>query len=69
MSRSGTRSGSPRNRGRYANGIVPAFSVMCLASSAEISFLLGYEDPNSFFRAFHAWTGQTPERARAATVG
>ena len=35
-------------------------------SSAEISFLLGYDDPNSFFRAFHAWTGQTPERARAA---
>jgi len=35
-------------------------------SGAEISFLLGYEEPNSFFRAFHAWTGQTPEQARAA---
>jgi len=34
-------------------------------SSAEISFLLGFEDPNSFFRAFHAWTGTTPERARS----
>jgi AraC-like DNA-binding protein len=33
-------------------------------SGAEISFLLGYEDPNSFFRAFQQWTGQTPERAR-----
>ncbi len=33
-------------------------------SSAEISFLLGYDDPNSFFRAFHAWTGSTPETAR-----
>lgn len=33
-------------------------------SSAEISFLLGYDDPNSFFRAFHAWTGQTPEAVR-----
>ena len=33
-------------------------------SSAEISFLLGYTDPNSFIRAFHAWTGQTPELAR-----
>lgn len=33
-------------------------------SGAEISFLLGYNDPNSFIRAFHAWTGQTPEAAR-----
>ncbi|MCA9549996.1 MAG: AraC family transcriptional regulator [Myxococcales bacterium] len=33
-------------------------------SGAEISFLLGFEDPNSFFRAFHAWTGTTPEQAR-----
>ncbi|RMF44769.1 MAG: AraC family transcriptional regulator, partial [Deltaproteobacteria bacterium] len=32
---------------------------------AQISFLLGFEDPNSFVRAFHAWTGQTPERLRA----
>jgi AraC-like DNA-binding protein len=35
-------------------------------SAAEIAFLLGYEDPNSFYRAFRDWTGQTPERARAA---
>lgn len=34
-------------------------------SGAEISFLLGFEDPNSFSRAFHDWTGQTPERARS----
>lgn len=34
-------------------------------SSAEISFLLGYDDPNSFIRAFHAWTGMSPEVARA----
>ncbi|RMG92580.1 MAG: AraC family transcriptional regulator [Candidatus Dadabacteria bacterium] len=33
-------------------------------SGAEISFLLGFEDPNSFFRAFRSWTGLTPERAR-----
>ncbi len=33
-------------------------------SGAEISFLLGYEDPSSFFRAFQQWTGQTPQRAR-----
>jgi AraC-like DNA-binding protein len=36
-------------------------------SGAEISFLLGFEDPNSFFRAFHKWTGRTPEDVRAAT--
>ncbi|MEM7350526.1 MAG: AraC family transcriptional regulator ligand-binding domain-containing protein [Acidobacteriota bacterium] len=35
-------------------------------SGAEISFLLGFEDPNSFFRAFHTWTGETPEQARTA---
>lgn len=33
-------------------------------SLAEISFLLGYEDPNSLFRAFHRWTGTTPESWR-----
>lgn len=35
---------------------------------AEISFLLGYEDPNSFFRAFHEWTGSTPEGLRRAAA-
>lgn len=33
-------------------------------SNGEISFLLGFEDPNSFFRAFHEWTGNTPEGLR-----
>ncbi|OAG92163.1 AraC family transcriptional regulator [Pseudomonas viridiflava] len=36
-------------------------------SSAEISFLLGFEDPNSFARAFQAWTGKTPGAARNET--
>jgi AraC-like DNA-binding protein len=35
-------------------------------TGAEISFLLGFEDPNSFFRAFNVWTGRTPEQARRA---
>ncbi len=35
-------------------------------SSAEIAYLLGYEDPNSFVRAFGGWTGTTPEAMRAA---
>lgn len=34
------------------------------SSGGEISFLLGFDDPNSFFRAFHAWTGKTPESFR-----
>ncbi|MFG6448096.1 AraC family transcriptional regulator ligand-binding domain-containing protein [Roseateles sp. BYS180W] len=33
-------------------------------SGAEISFLLGFEDPNSFVRAFQAWTGKTPQAMR-----
>lgn len=33
-------------------------------SSAEIAFLLGYNDASSFFRAFHTWTGKTPEEVR-----
>lgn len=35
---------------------------------SEISFLLGYEDPNSFFRAFSSWTGQTPDAIRTAQL-
>ena len=34
-------------------------------SAAEISFRLGFQDPNSFFRAFQRWTGTTPEGWRA----
>lgn len=35
-------------------------------SGSQISFLLGFEDPNSFFRAFHSWTGTTPNQLRAS---
>lgn len=37
-------------------------------SGYEIAFLLGFEDPNSFYRAFMAWTGQTPEAVRSALL-
>ena len=37
-------------------------------STTEIAFLLGYDEPNSFHRAFQAWTGQTPHRVRLASA-
>ena len=33
-------------------------------SNTEIALLLGFSDPNSFFRAFHDWTGRTPDTVR-----
>jgi AraC-like DNA-binding protein len=37
-------------------------------SIGEISFLLGFGDPNSFFRAFHDWTGSTPDGLRHGSL-
>jgi len=34
----------------------------------EIACLLGYEDTNSFYRAFRAWEGTTPARWRASQL-
>jgi len=31
---------------------------------SDISFLLGFDDPNSFARAFRTWTGKTPGKMR-----
>ena len=33
-------------------------------SGADISFMLGFEDPNSFVRAFQKWNGSTPQAIR-----
>jgi len=33
---------------------------------AEVAFLLGFEELNSFTRAFRAWEGTTPQRWRSA---
>ncbi|BFM16947.1 AraC family transcriptional regulator [Maricurvus nonylphenolicus] len=38
-------------------------------SCSEISYLVGFEDPNSFFRAFNQWTGLPPERLRQQARG
>lgn len=32
--------------------------------TTEIAYLLGYEDTNSFYRAFKTWTGTTPDTLR-----
>ena len=32
----------------------------------EVSFLLGYREPATFFRAFKRWTGKTPQEYRAS---
>lgn len=33
-------------------------------SVQQITFLLGYDEPSSFYRAFQGWTGQTPSEFR-----
>jgi len=34
----------------------------------EVSFLLGYSEPATFFRAFKRWTGKTPQQYRATAL-
>jgi AraC-like DNA-binding protein len=36
---------------------------------ADVAFLLGFDDQNSFFRAFRQWEGETPARWRALRLG
>jgi AraC-like DNA-binding protein len=35
----------------------------------EVAFLIGYEDQNSFYRAFHLWEGATPLQWRTEHLG
>lgn len=37
-------------------------------SVEEISYLLAFRDPNSFYRAFRGWTGMTPMEARGQST-
>jgi AraC-like DNA-binding protein len=34
----------------------------------EIAFLLGYEEPSSFYRSFRRWTGRTPDQYRRSAT-
>ncbi|GAA0230685.1 AraC family transcriptional regulator [Cryptosporangium japonicum] len=36
--------------------------------STEIAYLLGYDDTNSFYRAFRTWTGTTPDTIRTTST-
>jgi AraC-like DNA-binding protein len=36
--------------------------------TGEVAFLLGFEEVNSFARAFHSWEGTTPSRWRARAI-
>jgi len=35
----------------------------------DVAFLLGFDDQNSFFRAFRQWEGETPSRWRDKRIG
>jgi AraC-like DNA-binding protein len=37
-------------------------------STAEIAYLLAYDDTNSFYRAFRTWTGSTPDSVRTTAT-
>ncbi len=47
-------------RNQHAHGYLSSTSF----SDSEISFLLGFEDPNSFYRAFRTWNGMSPSQFR-----
>jgi AraC-like DNA-binding protein len=45
-------------------GLADHYLRKTMMSSAEIALLLGFEDANSFVRAFRGWTGTTPLSVR-----
>jgi AraC-like DNA-binding protein len=51
-------------RNEHARGYLTSTSF----SDGEVSFLLGFEDPNSFYRAFRSWNGMSPTEFRRQGV-
>lgn len=49
-------------------GLARHYLTQTALSNVEIAFLLGFENPNSFFRAFHGWTGFTPAKLRQSSA-
>ena len=47
-------------RNEHARGYLASTSF----SDGEVSFLLGFDDPNSFYRAFRSWNGMSPSEFR-----
>jgi AraC-like DNA-binding protein len=45
-----------------------AYLARSSASQGEIAYLLGFQDGNSFIRAFRGWTGQTPGEYRMSRM-
>jgi AraC-like DNA-binding protein len=53
-----------RELGRTRERLARHYLQSSLLPHAEISLLLGYDEPSSFFRAFRQWSGSTPEALR-----
>ncbi|MCP3940552.1 MAG: AraC family transcriptional regulator [Desulfobacteraceae bacterium] len=49
-------------------GLARHYLINLNMSNAEISFLIGFDDPNSFGRAFQHWTGKTPQEIRKEKI-
>lgn len=54
----------PFRAGRSASTLArfgaPHYLLHSSLELTETAYLLGYEDANSFFRAFHEWEGTSP---------